>query len=144
LAGFGVAIAVDVAGPADYIPARIGGPVPPLSFTAVGSGAALRQPVRRQEDAMANTPSAKKATRKIAARTAVNKSRRSRMRTFVRKVEEAIASGDHKAANAALLAAQPEIVRAAQKGIVHANTASRKVARLNHRVKALAAAAQPA
>lgn len=90
---------------------------------------------------MANTPSAKKATRKIAARTAVNKSRRSRMRTFVRKVEEAITSGDHAAALAALKAAEPEIVRASQKGIVHANAASRKVSRLNHRVKALAASA---
>ncbi len=89
---------------------------------------------------MANTPSAKKATRKIAARTAVNKSRRSRMRTFVRKVEEAIASGDHGAAFAALKAAEPEIVRASQKGIVHANAASRKVSRLNHRIKALAPA----
>lgn len=88
---------------------------------------------------MANTPSAKKATRKIAARTAVNKSRRSRMRTFVRKVEEAIASGDYKVATAALVAAQPEMIRAAQKGIVHANTASRKVARLNSRIKALSA-----
>lgn len=89
---------------------------------------------------MANTPSAKKATRKIAARTAVNKSRRSRMRTFVRKVEEAIASGDHAAAFAALKVAEPEIVRASQKGIVHANAASRKVSRLNHRIKALATA----
>lgn len=90
---------------------------------------------------MANTPSAKKATRKIAARTAVNKSRRSRMRTFIRKVEDAIASGDQKAASAALLAAQPEIIRAAQKGIVHANAASRKVSRLNHRIKGLGATA---
>jgi small subunit ribosomal protein S20 len=89
---------------------------------------------------MANTPSAKKATRKIAARTAVNKSRRSRMRTFVRKVEEAIASGDHGVAIAALKAAEPEIVRASQKGIVHANAASRKVSRLNHRIKALSPA----
>lgn len=90
---------------------------------------------------MANTPSAKKATRKIAARTAVNKSRRSRMRTFIRKVEDAIASGDKTAASAALLAAQPEIIRAAQKGIVHANAASRKVSRLNHRIKSLGATA---
>lgn len=89
---------------------------------------------------MANTPSAKKATRKIAARTAVNKSRRSRMRTFVRKVEEAIASGDHSAAFAALKAAEPEIHRASQKGIVHSNAAARKVSRLNHRIKALAPA----
>lgn len=88
---------------------------------------------------MANTRSAKKATRKIAARTAVNKARRSRMRTFLRKVEEAIAAGDHTVAMAALRAAEPEITRAAQKGIVHANLASRKVSRLNHRVKALQA-----
>ena len=88
---------------------------------------------------MANTPSAKKATRKIAARTEVNKSRRSRMRTFIRKVEEAITSGDHAAAMTALKAAEPEIVRASQKGIVHANLAARKVSRLNHRIKALSA-----
>lgn len=88
---------------------------------------------------MANTPSAKKAARKIARRTAVNKARRSRMRTFLRKVEEAIASGDHAAATAAFHAAQPELMRAASKGVVHANTASRKVSRLNARVKALKA-----
>lgn len=90
---------------------------------------------------MANTTSAKKATRKIAARTEVNKSRRSRMRTFIRKVEEAIAAGDQKVAVEALKAAQPEIARAAQKGIVHANVASRKVSRLNHRIKGLGATA---
>ena len=88
---------------------------------------------------MANTRSAKKATRKIEARTAVNKSRRSRMRTFIRKVEEAIAGGDHAAAMAALKDAAPEIARASQKGIVHANLAARKVSRLNSRVKALQA-----
>jgi len=88
---------------------------------------------------MANTASAKKATRKIATRTEVNKSRRSRMRTFIRKVEEAIAGGDPKLAAEALKAAQPEIARAAQKGIVHANLAARKVSRLNHRIKALGA-----
>lgn len=87
---------------------------------------------------MANTPSAKKATRKIEARTAINRSRRSRVRTFLRKVEEAIASGDHAAAVSALRVAEPEIQRAASKGIVPANTASRKVSRLNSRVKALA------
>lgn len=86
---------------------------------------------------MANTSSAKKATRKLATRTAINKARRSRMRTFVRKVEEAIASGDHGKAMEALRAAEPEISRAAQKGIVHANLAARKISRLNHRVKAL-------
>jgi small subunit ribosomal protein S20 len=89
---------------------------------------------------MANTTSAKKATRKIEKRTAVNKARRSRMRTFIRKVEEAIAGGDHKVAVEALKAAEPEIARAAGKGIVHANLAARKVSRLNHRVKALAGA----
>jgi small subunit ribosomal protein S20 len=87
---------------------------------------------------MANTTSAKKATRKIERRTEVNKARRSRMRTFLRKVEEAIASGDKGAAAEALKAAQPEIMRAAQKGIVHKNTASRKVSRLAHRIGALA------
>ncbi len=88
---------------------------------------------------MANTPSAKKATRKIAARTEVNKARRSRMRTYIRKVEEALASGDATAATAALKAAEPEIMRAVTKGIVHKNTASRKVSRLSQRVKGLSA-----
>ncbi|HEV7253265.1 MAG TPA: 30S ribosomal protein S20 [Mesorhizobium sp.] len=86
---------------------------------------------------MANTSSAKKATRKIARRTAINKSRRSRVRTFVRKVEEALASGDRQAAEAALVAAQPELMRAATKGVLHRNTASRKVSRLAQRVNAL-------
>lgn len=86
---------------------------------------------------MANTASAKKATRTIARRTAVNKSRRSRVRGFVRKVEEAIASGDKAAAQEALRNAQPELMRAAGKGVMHANTASRKVSRLANRVKAL-------
>ena len=88
---------------------------------------------------MDNTTSAKKATRKIASRTAVNKSRRSRVRNFIRKVEEAIASGDQAAAAAALKAAQPELMRAASKGVLHSNTASRKVSRLAGRVKALSA-----
>ncbi|MEQ9228559.1 MAG: 30S ribosomal protein S20 [Parvibaculum sp.] len=87
---------------------------------------------------MANTKSAKKAIRVIAKKTAVNKDRRSRMRTFVRKVEEALASGDKSAAEAALRDAQPEIMRAAQKGVIHKNTASRKVSRFSQRVKALA------
>lgn len=86
---------------------------------------------------MANTPSAKKAIRKISRRTAVNKHRRSLMRGQIRKVEEAIASGDAAAAAAALQLAQPEIMRSAQKGIVHKNTASRKIARLSRRIKAL-------
>ena len=88
---------------------------------------------------MANTPSAKKATRKIAARTSVNKSRVTRVRTFVRKVEEAIASGDQEKANAALKAAEPEIMRAVTKGVMHKNTASRKVSRLTARVKTVGA-----
>ncbi|MCV9962309.1 30S ribosomal protein S20 [Pararhizobium sp. BT-229] len=88
---------------------------------------------------MANTTSAKKATRKIARRTEVNKSRRSRVRGFIRKVEEAIASGDQALAQAALKAAQPELMRAATKGVLHANTASRKVSRLANRVKTLSA-----
>lgn len=86
---------------------------------------------------MANARSSKKSARKIEARTEVNKSNRSRMRTFLRKVEEAIASGDQGAAAEALRAAQPEIQRAATKGIVHRNTADRKVSRLASRVKAL-------
>ncbi len=88
---------------------------------------------------MANTPSAKKATRKIARRTAVNKNRRSRVRSYVRKVEEALASGDKAAAEAALAAAQPELMRAATKGVLHKNTASRKVSRLTRRLKTLSA-----
>ena len=87
---------------------------------------------------MANTVSAKKMTRKIAKRTAINRSRRSRMRTFVKKVEEAIASGNRSAAAEALRAAEPELMRAAQKGIIHKNAASRKVSRLAHRVTAIA------
>lgn len=88
---------------------------------------------------MANTASAKKAIRKIERRTAVNRARRSRIRTFVRKVEEAIASGDRAAAIAAFRAAQPEIMRGAQKGILHRNAASRKISRLDRRIKALSA-----
>lgn len=87
---------------------------------------------------MANTASAKKAVRKIERRTGVNRSRRSQMRTYLRKVEEAIASGDSAAADAALRTAAPLVMRAAQKGIVHKNTASRKVSRLTKRVKSLA------
>ena len=88
---------------------------------------------------MANSASAKKSARKIVARTEINKSRRSRMRTFIRKVEEAIAGGKHDEAVAALKAAEPKIARSSQKGIVHANVAARKVSRLNARVKALKA-----
>ncbi len=88
---------------------------------------------------MANTTSAKKATRKIARRTDVNKARRSRLRSFIRKVEEAITSGDKAAAAEALRVAQPELMRASTKGVVHANTASRKISRLSARVKSIGA-----
>ncbi|MBU0584568.1 MAG: 30S ribosomal protein S20 [Alphaproteobacteria bacterium] len=88
---------------------------------------------------MANTSSAKKATRKIARKTAINKNRRSRVRTYVRQVEEALAAGDKGAAEAAFKAAQPELMRAANKGVLHTNTASRKVSRLAQRLKALSA-----
>ena len=86
---------------------------------------------------MANTRSAKKMVRKIARRTEVNTARRSRMRTFIRKVEEAIASGDKAAAQDAFKQAQPEIMRAASKGVLHKNTSSRKISRLSARVKAM-------
>jgi small subunit ribosomal protein S20 len=87
---------------------------------------------------MANTPQSKKRARQMVARTAVNKARRSRIRTFLRKVEEAIASGDKSAASAALQAAQPELMRGVTKGIMHKNTAARKMSRLSARVKAIA------
>lgn len=83
---------------------------------------------------MANTKSARKATRVIARRTEVNKARRSVLRNSVRKVEEAIASGDQTAALAAFRAAEPVIMRAAQRGVVHKSNASRKVSRLAHRI----------
>jgi small subunit ribosomal protein S20 len=86
---------------------------------------------------MANTKSAKKAARQIARRTVINKARRSRVRTTVRKVEEAISAGDRTAALAAMAEAEPVIVRAAQKGIVHRNAARRKVSRLAHRIARL-------
>ncbi|MEL6257606.1 MAG: 30S ribosomal protein S20 [Pseudomonadota bacterium] len=87
---------------------------------------------------MANTRSAKKMVRKIERRTEINTARRSRVRTYIRKVEEAIASGDKAAAADALKLAQPEIMRAATKGIMHKNTSSRKVSRLSARVKSMA------
>ena len=90
---------------------------------------------------MANTKSAKKMVRKIERRTAVNKARRSRVRTFLRKVEDAITSGDQETARAALRAAQPELQRAAQKGAMQKNTISRKISRLSRRIKGMTAAA---
>lgn len=87
---------------------------------------------------MANTKSAKKMVRKIARRTEINTARRSRMRTFIRRVEEAIASGDKTAAQTALKEAQPEIMRACTKGVLHKNTSARKISRLSARIKAMA------
>jgi small subunit ribosomal protein S20 len=88
---------------------------------------------------MANTASARKRIRQTERRTARNKARISRMRTFIRKVEEAIAAGDKEAAGTALQAAQPEMQRAAGKGVVHKNLVARKVSRLSARVKAITA-----
>ena len=86
---------------------------------------------------MANTRQSAKRARQNEKRFAINKARRSRIRTYLRKVEEAIASGDQDAAKAALLAAQPELMRGVTKGVFHKNTASRKMSRLASRVKAL-------
>ncbi len=86
---------------------------------------------------MANSPQSKKRARQNERRFAVNKARRSRIRTYLRKVEEAIASGDKNAAQAALQAAQPELMRGVTKGVFHKNTAARKMSRLSSRVKAL-------
>lgn len=86
---------------------------------------------------MANTPSAKKRIRTTLRKTDINKSRKSRIKTFVRKVEDAIESKDAKSAMDSLKAAQPEIMRGVTKGIFHKNTASRKISRLSSRVKAI-------
>lgn len=91
------------------------------------------------QKSMANTKSAKKAARQAVRRTEVNKARRSRMRTSVRYVEEAIAKGDAAAAIAAMKQAEPELAKAAQNGIVHKNNAARKVSRLIRRIRALSA-----
>lgn len=87
---------------------------------------------------MANTPQARKRIRRNARRAEINKSRVSRIRTFVKKVELAITGGDKAAAEAALLAAQPEMQRGVSKGVLHKNTVARKISRLTHRVRALA------
>jgi small subunit ribosomal protein S20 len=89
---------------------------------------------------MANTPGAKKAIRKIERRTEVNKARRSRVRTFLRRFDEAVAAGDAGAARTAFTEAQSELMRAVSKGVVHKNTGSRKVSRLAAQLKKLAAA----
>lgn len=90
---------------------------------------------------MANTSQSKKRARQADARQDVNKARRSRIRTFLRKVEEALASGDQTVAAAALKSAQPELARGVSKGVLHKNTVARKMSRLTHRVKSLATAA---
>ncbi len=87
---------------------------------------------------MANTASARKRIRQIKVRTERNIARKSRMRTFIKKVETAISGGDKAAAVAALRAAQPEMQRAAGKGVIHDNTVSRRISRLSARIKALA------
>ena len=87
---------------------------------------------------MANTSQSKTRARQAEARYDVNKARRSRIRTFLRKVEEAIASGDQAVAAEALRAAQPELARGVSKGVLHKNTVSRKISRLSSRVKGLA------
>jgi small subunit ribosomal protein S20 len=89
---------------------------------------------------MANTPGAKKAVRKIARRTEVNTARRSRVRTYLRKFEEAVTTGDVDAAKAAFVQAESELMRAVTKGVVHKNTGSRKVSRLAARLKKMSAA----
>ncbi len=89
---------------------------------------------------MANTLQSQKRARQAKRRTDINKARRSRIRTFLRKVEEAIATGNADAASAALKAAQPELMRGVTKGVVHKNTAARKMSRLSARIKALSAA----
>ena len=88
-------------------------------------------------DGMANTAQAKKRVRQIQRRTERNHARKSRVRTFLRKVEEAIARGDQSEAIAALRTAQPELMRGASKGVLHRNTASRKLSRLHRRINAL-------
>jgi small subunit ribosomal protein S20 len=104
---------------------------PPIAIGVVRSEA---------EDSMANNPGAKKSIRKIARRTEVNKARRSRVRTYLRKFEETLTAGDLAAAKAAFIAAQSELMRAVGKGVVHRNTGSRKVSRLAARLKKFAAA----
>ena len=92
---------------------------------------------RERHDPMANTSQSRKRARQNERRNAVNKARRSRIRTYLRKVEEAVASGDAEAARTALRDAQPELMRGVTKGVYHKNTASRKISRLSSRIKAL-------
>jgi len=89
---------------------------------------------------MPNTQTAKRAVRAIERRTEINKARKSRVRTFIRRVNDAVASGDAEAAREELRKAQPEIMRGAQKGVMHKNTAARTISRLSHRVHKLSEA----
>jgi small subunit ribosomal protein S20 len=107
------------------------GAIRPARSTCAGSAHA--------RDLMANTDSARKRIRQNIVRSARNQARRSRMRTFVKKVEAAIAGGDREAANAALRDAQPEMQRAAGKGVIHKNTISRKLSRMTARIKSIPA-----
>jgi len=101
------------------------------------AGHPYKRPFTKPHKIMANTKSAKKAARQSARRTVINKARRSRLRSAVRKVEEAITAGDRARAVAAMAEAEPIIIRAAQKNVVHRNAAQRKVSRLTHRIAAL-------
>jgi small subunit ribosomal protein S20 len=105
-----------------------------LFFALRGLPHAAGRALHHNGPLMANTKSAKKASRKIARRTEVNKARRSRMRGYVRQVEDAISGGDKAKALSALKAAEPELMRAAQHGVIHKRTASRKVSRLTHQI----------
>jgi len=118
---------------------------PTASITCCGSGRRAYPATsestghcRRIFETMANTTSAKKATRKIARRTLINKSRRTQMRGAVRSVEDAIKRGDRDAALKAMTHAEPELMQAAQRNIIHKNNASRKVSRLTHQIAKLA------
>ena len=105
------------------------------SFLILATEPLIREP--NEDTEMANSLGAKKRIRRTERRTVINRNRRGRIRTYVRKVEEAIAGGDQDAARVALVEAQPEIMRGVGKGIYHRNTASRKISRLAKRVKAM-------
>src|SRR5690606_39381166 len=117
-------------------------PPPPLLTCARGAHRSAASDLPEPKTGrryMANTPQSKKRARQSVRRQDVNKARRSRIRTFLRKVEEAIASGNQETATAALKAAQPELARGVTKGILHKNTLARKMSRLTSRVKAITA-----
>jgi small subunit ribosomal protein S20 len=126
---------------ADFAQVRVDAfPPPHYKHRQSGGGSRRRcffRHWRSHGTSMANTKSAKKATRKIAHRAEVNKARRTRMRSSLRVVEDAISSGNKTAAQAALVAAEPALMRAARNGIIHKKSASRKVSRLTHRIAKL-------